>query len=593
VTTAALPAVPIHRGSSAPWALRLALAQLGAMALTLTGVEIAMFVWGSAEPIWAVVLFPLTGAAYVLAGLLAWYRRPSNRTGALLGLGGLSVLAAALVNADVPALVAVGLISQTVMLAVMLHTLLAFPSGRLVGLLPRTLVAAGYATALVLQVPQYLFAAAPSPYDVLSIAARDDLVQTAESAQDVAGSVVIALTSFVLARRLRGATPAQRRVLAALYSFGIAAILFVSVSANVLPPLFGFGPVTVFVLQISAIAAIPLAFVSGVLFGGFARTGEIEELGAWLGTSDGRRPELRAALADTLGDESIQLIFWMSDRGAFVTADGRPVELPAPGSGRAAVKIDLADRRIGAIVYDATLIADPELVRAAGRVVALALDRDRLTAELLASWEALRDSRGRLVEAADSERRRIARDLHDGLQGRLVLLALKAARIARDPAASGPLSRDVAEVHSGLDAATDELQRLVHGVMPALLIERGLHAATEELVDRMPLPTVLDAHDVDAALPAAVESVGFFVVAEALANAVKHSCATRLSVRLGRVNENLEIEVGDDGIGGATVGSDAGLRGIADRVDALGGRLVVESPPGGGTRLLAEVPCAS
>jgi signal transduction histidine kinase len=357
-------------------------------------------------------------------------------------------------------------------------------------------------------------------------------------------------------------------------------------------PLFGFGPVTVFVLQIVAAAGIPVAFTLGVLRGGFARTGEIEELGVWLGAGDGGRPHLRDALARALGDYSLELLFWLPDGACYVDARGAGAELPPAGSRRAAVEIELAGRRVGAIAYYAMLIAEPGLVRQAGRVISLALERERLTAELLASRDAVRESRARIVEAADRERRRIARDLHDGLQASLVLLAMKADRIATAPRA-GPLAHEAAEMRSGLEAASDALRRLVHGVMPALLVERGLYAATEDLVDSVPLPTRLEFANAAGELPDGVESTGYFVIAEAVTNAVKHSNARELAVRLARTEGQLRIEVRDDGVGGARVGAGTGLRGIADRLDVLGGRLRVESPPGGGTLVLAEVPCVS
>jgi signal transduction histidine kinase len=207
----------------------------------------------------------------------------------------------------------------------------------------------------------------------------------------------------------------------------------------------------------------------------------------------------------------------------------------------------------------------------------------------------VRESRARIVEAGDRERRRLARDLHDGLQGRLVTLSITAGRLAADPSA-GAVSAEVTQLRKGLDTAADELRALVQGLMPALLVERGLYAATEDLVDRMPLPTRLSLPGAQAAtaLPEAVESTGYFVVAEALTNAIKHSRARELAVTLARDNGRLRIEVADDGVGGASVaGVGSGLRGIADRLDVVGGLLRIESLPGEGTRLLAEVPCAS
>ncbi|HST42134.1 MAG TPA: ATP-binding protein [Conexibacter sp.] len=199
----------------------------------------------------------------------------------------------------------------------------------------------------------------------------------------------------------------------------------------------------------------------------------------------------------------------------------------------------------------------------------------------------LRASRARLVEAGDAERRRIARDLHDGLQSRLVLLAVQAG--------IAPLPEARTELRLGIETAIDELRALVHGVMPAELTERGLPAAVEALADRMPIAVDLDLDKLGRRLPPAVESTGYFVVSEGLLNAVKHARAGALAVGLAQLpHDRLRIEVRDDGIGG--VGGDAvghGLRSIADRVEALGGTLRIDSATGAGTRVVVELPCAS
>jgi signal transduction histidine kinase len=571
--------------------VRLALAELLVVAAGIAGIELALYAYGTPAPRWAVSLFPVVGFVFVAAGVLAWDRRPSNRTGALLCLGGFSIFAAGLVNTIVPGLIAVGLLFSRVPLPVILHILLAFPSGRLSGVLPRVLVAAAYTAAIVLESPRYLFSSNPPPYDVFEVAHSADLMQAGIRLQEIAGGTIFVLSALVLLRLLRAAERTHRRVLAPVYAYGVAALLFLLTSARILPE-FGASPVPVFVLQMAALAGLPIAFALGVLFGRFARTGEIEELGAWLGAEERGRPGLRDALARTLGDDSLVLAFWRPS-GGYVTADGLKTELPTVGSGRGAVEVELAGERIGAIVYDAQLISEPELVRQAGRVIALALERERLTADVYASREALRESRARIAATADLERRRIAQDLHDGLQGKLVVLALQAGRIADRPTVAEPLADDLRALRTGLEAASDEVRHLVQGVMPALLIERGLCAATEDLADRMPLPIRLEVPDDIGTLPAAVESTGYFVVAEALTNAVKHSQAHELAVRLAMADERLEIDVADDGVGGATIHGEGGLHGIADRLDVLGGTLLVDSPPGRGTHMHAELPCAS
>jgi signal transduction histidine kinase len=333
------------------------------------------------------------------------------------------------------------------------------------------------------------------------------------------------------------------------------------------------------------VVGLPFAFLAGVLRGGFARTADVDELGVWLGTAEGGRPALVAALRRALGDPSLELLFWLPDSARFVDAAGDPPTQPGPGSRRGAVDVEVAGERVGSIVYDAVSTPDADLVRRAGRVVALAVERERLTAELLAGRVALRESRARIVESGDRERRRIAHDLHDGLQAQLVVLALQTGRLGEHPAAG--------DLRAGIETAIEQLRGLVHGIMPALLVQRGLFAATEELLDRMPISSRFDRPAEDGTLPTAVESAGYFMVAEALANAVKHADARKLTVRMERAGGPLTIEVGDDGVGGAAMDRGSGLRGIADRVEALGGHLRIESMPGQGTHLVAELPCGS
>jgi signal transduction histidine kinase len=223
---------------------------------------------------------------------------------------------------------------------------------------------------------------------------------------------------------------------------------------------------------------------------------------------------------------------------------------------------------------------------------AIELENERLTADLRASREELRASRVRIVEAADDERRRIARDLHDGLQARLVLLAIQANGVRIDATAPPHVRAQAFDVESGLQTAITELRALVQGVMPDALTERGLFAAVEDLVDRVPIATELHLSRGGVPLPAAVESSGYFVLSEAIANAIKHAHASALAVCLEHRRGWLVIGVHDDGIGGARAGGGAGMRGMADRVEAFGGRLTVESAPGRGTRIRAQLPCA-
>jgi signal transduction histidine kinase len=562
-----------------------ALVELGAVALLFAGIEVVLFVDSGYRPLWPLLLFPAYALLYVGTGLFAWARRPSNAMGALIVAGGFTWFAAGLPNSAVPGLAAIGLIVSTLPLAVVVHLLHAFPSGRLRGSASKLTVAAAYFVVLVLQAPIYLFGQGEGdgPNTVLQLADRHDLAHLGEWVQAVSGAAVMVATAAILTTRLRRTEPERRRVLAPLMVYGSLAVLFVPVSGFLRNNFFPGAALEIAVAQLTVLAGVPVAFVAVVLSGGFAATGEVQELGAALGAEEGR-PALRAALREVLGDPTLELLFAVEDPPRFIDRDGAATEPPAPGSERALVEVTVGERLVGAIVYDATLIADRGLVEDAARVTALAIDNERLTAELYAGRESLRVSRSRLIEATDAERRRIARDLHDGLQMRLVLLAMMADR-------PGAGAETLAELNAGLQEAITELRELVQGVVPAALTERGLYAAAVELTDRMPIPVELDFEPRPPALPIGVETAGYFIVSEAFANAVKHSRAEELRLSISRPNGTLRIEVSDDGIGGARPGG--GLSGLADRVDALRGQMTLESPPGGGTRILVEVPCAS
>jgi signal transduction histidine kinase len=564
-----------------------------AVSTALTGViELSLFPVSGFHPVWALDLFTIGGLIYATGGLVAWWRRPSNGLGVIMFAGALAWLAVALVNTAVPVLAAAATVLATVPLAVVVHLLLAFPSGRLRSRAARWTTAFTYITAVVLQVPLYLFAPSASPGGMLAAAGSPGLAAAGLWLQRIAGLGVMLATAVILIARLRRASRTQRRVLLPLGLYGIVAVLLTPLTPAVIQPLTGMSSTATGVMQIITLSLVPVAFAAGMLRGGFARTSEVQELGAWLGANPASRPSLEQALARALGDDSVRLAYWVPAQHAYTGADGRPLAVPGAGHGRAAAEISQEGRRIGAISYDATLIADPVLVQAAGQVVAIEVDRERLTAELLASHDELRESRARLVSAADAERRRIARNLHDGLQTKLVLLALEAQQLAGKPGAYPQVAEAATALRGRIDAVAAELRELVHAVMPAPLIERGLAAAAEDLADRMPLPIQLDI-GVVGTLPAMVSATAYFVIAEGLGNAVKHAQASKLSLSLSRTEDTLLVEVRDDGIGGAAPGRGLGLHSLADRVDTVGGRLLVTSQAGLGTSLRAELPCGS
>jgi len=293
---------------------------------------------------------------------------------------------------------------------------------------------------------------------------------------------------------------------------------------------------------------------------------------------------VREMLAESLGDRSVTVVYWLPDRGRFVDEHGRPVELPQPGSGRAWTAVDRDGRRLAAIIHDASLDTTPELVMAAAAAASLAIDNERLKADLQARVEELRLSRLRIIEAGDAARRRIERDLHDGAQQQLVSLALDLRMLKarlKDP--------QIDELSARLATALAELRELARGIHPAILTDRGLAPAIQSLADRGVVPIETDV-ELEERLAAPIEAAAYFLVAEALTNVARYAEASSARVSVRRAGDELIVEVADDGVGGVDPSAGSGIRGLQDRVAAVGGTLDIDSPPGHGTRLRATLP---
>ncbi|HEX6020754.1 MAG TPA: sensor domain-containing protein [Solirubrobacter sp.] len=297
---------------------------------------------------------------------------------------------------------------------------------------------------------------------------------------------------------------------------------------------------------------------------------------------------VRELLAESLGDRTVSVAYWLPDRERFVDEHGRPVELPEPGSGRAWTAVERDGRRVAAIIHDASLDTSPELVEAAAAASSLAIDNERLKADLQARVEELRVSRLRIVEAGDKARRRIERNLHDGAQQQLVALALELRMLkarVKDPDAI-PLIDGLSE---RLANALAELRELARGIHPAILTDRGLAPAIGALAERSSVP-IECAVEIEERLPEPVEAAAYYLVAEALTNVARYAHASHAEVSVKRVNGELEVLIADDGVGGVDPDAGSGIRGLDDRVAAIGGTLEIDSPVGGGTRLRARIP---
>ena len=344
-------------------------------------------------------------------------------------------------------------------------------------------------------------------------------------------------------------------------------------------------------LGILLIAAAPLVFLAGLLRARLVRAkvgGLVVELGGGPGSGG-----LRDALARALRDPTVDVAYWIAEEERYVDEHGRALELPGPGGLRVVTRIERAGRPIGALIHDAALREDQDHVDAVCAAAGLTLENQRLHAEVLSRLDEVRASRARIVEAGDAARKQVERNLHDGAQPRLVAISI-ALGMARSKLVHGcPDEADALLVQASQDAvkAISELRELTRGLNPSILAEVGLMGALESLAERSFLPVKLRG-ETTGDLPASVEAAAYYVVAEALSNAGKHAGASSVCVLVEQGPDRLAVEVADDGAGGAGVRSGGGLEGLADRIAALDGRLMVESPPGGGTVVRAELPCA-
>lgn len=559
--------------------LELALMVVAVFTALLGIIVIAVGSEQSGEP-FAVLAFVALAWIWAGAGICAWWRRPTNGIGGLLLVGSLSIFLMSTGVLGPPSMTWLNAIFATTPLGVAIHLLLAFPSGRVRGRLSATAVVLGYVTCIVFDTARALTTGTPA-FEPLSFV------------QSVLGVTAMAMTAVVLAQRLRSADAAHRRRLLPLYTYGLLAVICLPLIPNVLLPM-GLDFDIVISLQCVLLAGLPIAFLFGVLRGGFSRTAPLEALSEWLAIRGASRPAVAQALATTVGDDTLRVSYWDAAKGQYVDERGEQVlrDQLLSDRDRAWLQVRVDDDVVGAVDYDARMIAEPGPVRRAAEVLAIALDRERLTAQLLVSNEALSRSRVRLVEAADRERSRIARDLHDGLQMQLVLLAIEAQTIA-NAAGGSPVTGDIEKLRRGIDLAAADLRRLVHDVLPAALLERGLLAATEDLMDRLSVPTTLEADVDETMISTSTAHTAYFIIAEALANTVKHAGASRVRIALTQHDGRISLDVEDDGVGGARIGAGAGLRGLADRVDALSGTISIRSEPLRGTRVRVELPCAS
>lgn len=559
--------------------------------------------------------------AFGIAGLVAWHRRPHNRIGPLMVLIGAALLISGLRGLSVPTLVSIGLWLSLGpgVLGVLLGVLvLAYPSGHITSRLDRAWVALALgwlfgpqlAWALATPVGFFWYCAECRPLIVLWYDERIRL--TLQNLSTLVFAILAVLLVVLLIRRwLRASAPA-RRALAPIWLAG-AVVPAVGVTVSIVdstiyedPVLQGDAAVPSLGLFLSGqiplavwdllpwVVAISLLLVPLALLWGLLRAhlgqAAVSNLAIELRRAGPRAP-LIESLRRALGDRSLDLVLWSRPAGGYVTADGLPASVPADGGDRAVTRLDGQDGPLAALLHDPALAEQHSLVDGVSAVAQLAIENERLQAEVKAQLEEVRASRQRIVSAADEERRRVERNIHDGAQQRLVSLSLALSMAhAKAAVASPEVAATLVDAEAELRRAIGELRELARGIHPAILTEAGLGPAIESLAEQAPLPVTVDAQ-LDRRLSPVVEATAYFVAAEALTNVAKHAAASAATLRAGVADGRLRILVADNGVGGADPDRGSGIRGLMDRVAALGGTLRVGAVPGGGTQLEAEIPC--
>lgn len=561
--------------------LAAALLGLGLALVALIAVSTVLQVTGAGTASFDVALPAATATAFVGCGCAVWWLRPHNRIGSLLVLDGAALTLGTFTGVPPSPLVTIASILAALPLAVTIHVILAFPSGHIPSFPGHLVAAVAYLVSTAIPVVLFALPDGSSGRDLLG------------TAQSLIGATTLAATAAITSRDLIAAHRGRGPSLTQLYAYRVVAPAALLVSVLVL--LFRSDPsaerVAAYV-QFCVLLALPVLFSTALVRGRFGRTGEVHELAAYIARATPSGQSLEAAVGRALDDPSSTLLYRREDSAHLVDRHGRPAGPEQPFL--RTMPVQLGSTTVGAIRFDERHTTASH-VRSLGPVTAMAIDRGRLEAELRAVGveltrraAELEESRRRLVRATDRERRRIARDIHDGVQQSIVLLGLSINAAAARPDASPPsVARQATE---GLTEIHRQTRDIVYAIMPAALTEGGLATATRWIAERIPIPVHVVVDLDDRPLSTDIESAAYFAISELLTNTVKHAAATRASVTVERTPDTLTVLVRDNGVGGIDPLNGTGIRGITDRIGAAGGTVVVESPLSGAS-VRMEIPC--
>jgi signal transduction histidine kinase len=538
---------------------RIRILQVAAVAAGVLGIVAEVEAFDRANPAgWLPDV--LVGWACVGFGLFGWSRRPESRTGPLLAAAGFAWFIGNFASVSIVPIAWVA--SQLIFLhrAVLIHATLTFPTGRIASRTRLLAAILGYAAWIAPPLARNPTVAIAISSVVIVVSLRDyvSAPHPARRARAVALVAAVALgLAFAVATIVHAAVPSGRLDQPVLLTYEAGLILVV--------------------------ALLSLALATWRM-----QPGVVTDLVVVLSGSEGGT--VRDVLASALGDPSLLIGYWDPQSDAYLDAAGQPVPLPDGDAKRTVTRVDVDRGPAAVIVHDPAVLESSELSESIATVARLAAANSRLRSDVFDQLAELRASRRRLVVAGDAERSRLERRVEDGPLRRASALAEALSQteaMARD-SGQDPVARNIAHARSLLESATEDLQELARGLHPRSLTGAGLVVALQYLAVQSPLPV-----DIDVAvdrLPEAIEAAVYFVCAEGLANVAKHAHASRASVSVRRVGDTVKVEVADDGTGGAELDAGTGLRGLADRVEAFGGKLDLERPNESGTRLVAEIP---
>jgi signal transduction histidine kinase len=536
------------------------------------------------EPLVIALLSNWLTVSYVLCGLLAWARRPDSRFGPLMVAAGFANFISTLSWTTNDLTFTLGQSLDLLPPVLLMHVFLAFPTGHLRGPLERALVIGAYVAAVLLQLVRMAFGGF-GPHNLLEVLAHEDaaLISLRVALLTVSAFCLAGVAVLLLRRRRSDGLRRTNVLMVDAFALGLVMIAFLFISAS-------FDGPAVQEIRWATFATLglaPVVFLAALLNARLARAA-VGDLLVEL-PAEPAPPDLREALARALGDPSLELVYWLPDYGVYADLDGRQVELPDL-EGRATTLIDRHSVHIAALIHDPALLDEPELLDGVQAAAGIAIENARLHAELRARLEELRGSRARIVEAAQSERRLLERNLHDGAQQRLIALSLDLSLLKGRLDGQSEAKAEIDQARGQIAASLRELREIARGIHPAVVSGHGLAVALEQLAARAPVPVKLRV-EIEGRVPETLEVAAYYVVSESLVNIAKHAQAKTASVEVVKELDELVLEVVDDGVGGADSERGSGLRGIADRVEALDGRLRVWTPRGGGTRVRAEIPC--